>query len=231
MQKRNKIAAKLLATIANTADHTTEFKIAANKFDKLFRERILDICIGRVRSFSRSGVEADSEEVCQDAFLKILKRASQFDPKKGDIMAWIYRIVNNELLELLRKKDNKLFDVKVVPLSNRMISTLAIVVQKESIGPVRPDWRAEAKKKEIRKIKAALKSLSKVQEDIMLTKLKFAPADMPREERERIATTYGIKESSIKTYWMRAKRAIEKALGQKVNWQLFESIDNRSKAC
>jgi hypothetical protein len=54
--------------------------------------------------------------------------------------------------------------------------------------------------------------------------MKYAPLDLPGAERERIARTHGIKEKTIDTYRGRAKKTIEKAFGQEIDWHFLQRL-------
>ena len=43
-----------------------------------------------------------AEEVVQDAFVAVWQRANQFDPERGNALAWLTTIVRNRALNLLR---------------------------------------------------------------------------------------------------------------------------------
>lgn len=45
-----------------------------------------------------------AEEVIQDAFLQIWERAATFDPERGHARAWVYAIVRNRALNILRNE-------------------------------------------------------------------------------------------------------------------------------
>jgi len=47
----------------------------------------------------------DAQDVVQNSYLLIFKSINQFDSKKGDFKAWSAKIVVNEALQLLKKKN------------------------------------------------------------------------------------------------------------------------------
>jgi len=49
-------------------------------------------------------INADAEDVLQDAFIKIFGALEQFDPNKGKLTTWMRRIVINTALKRLNKK-------------------------------------------------------------------------------------------------------------------------------
>lgn len=48
-----------------------------------------------------------AEEAVQEAFLKIWRRAGAFDPNGGSARGWIYAVVRNQALTMLRKADRE----------------------------------------------------------------------------------------------------------------------------
>ncbi len=48
--------------------------------------------------------QARAEEAVQDAFLRIWKRAGQFDPERGNERSWILAVVRNTAIDSLRKR-------------------------------------------------------------------------------------------------------------------------------
>jgi len=51
-----------------------------------------------------TSINADAEDVLQDAFIKIFGAIKQFDSNKGDLENWMCRIVINTALKRLNKK-------------------------------------------------------------------------------------------------------------------------------
>ncbi len=50
------------------------------------------------------GSSADGDDVAQDAFLKIWKQASKFDPSKGTGRTWVFAIARNASRDALRRQ-------------------------------------------------------------------------------------------------------------------------------
>lgn len=48
-----------------------------------------------------------AEEVLHDVFLKIWNQIEKFDPKKGTLFTWMYRIARNQALDARRSRDFK----------------------------------------------------------------------------------------------------------------------------
>lgn len=68
-------------------------------FEELYRKsssRLYAICLGMLRR------EDLAEDVLQDAFINIWRRAGSYDPSKGAALTWMTSIVRNRALDLLR---------------------------------------------------------------------------------------------------------------------------------
>jgi len=48
-----------------------------------------------------------AEELVQDTFLRLWDRADQYDPKKGALLSWLYRVGRNCALDFLRKESRR----------------------------------------------------------------------------------------------------------------------------
>jgi len=70
------------------------FKSLYNRYSKL----LLLVCLRYTKN------RATAEDMLQDAFIKVYKSLSQFDPNRGEFKHWSKRIVINTCLQKLRKK-------------------------------------------------------------------------------------------------------------------------------
>jgi RNA polymerase sigma-70 factor, ECF subfamily len=84
--------AQLLAAVADSGDK------------EAFR-RLFEYFSPRVRAFiTRQGTDpGTSEEVVQETFINIWKKARLFDPEKAAVSTWIFAIARNARIDLLRK--------------------------------------------------------------------------------------------------------------------------------
>ena len=82
-----------LISIAETRDR--------NAFKKLFAA-----FAPKIKSFAmRNGVGPElAEEVVQETFIRVWRKAEQFDPKKASASTWLYTIARNQRIDLLRKR-------------------------------------------------------------------------------------------------------------------------------
>jgi RNA polymerase sigma-70 factor (ECF subfamily) len=54
-----------------------------------------------------------SEEITNDAFMKIYKHFDEFDQSKGKFTTWLYQIVKNTMIDYIRADYEKKYTVKV----------------------------------------------------------------------------------------------------------------------
>jgi RNA polymerase sigma-70 factor, ECF subfamily len=72
------------------------------------------------------GDRASSEELIHDAFLEVWRRASEFQPERGCVRAWVYTIVRSRALDRLRRRKQGI----------RLTSHLAQTSQEEHPTPL-----------------------------------------------------------------------------------------------
>ncbi|MEK9691528.1 MAG: sigma-70 family RNA polymerase sigma factor [Rhodospirillaceae bacterium] len=72
-----------------------------NAFKKLFAA-----FAPKIKSFAmRNGVGPElAEEVVQETFIRVWRKAEQFDPTKASASTWLYTIARNQRIDLLRKR-------------------------------------------------------------------------------------------------------------------------------
>ena len=63
------------------------------------------------------GNEQASEEVLQDVFIKIWEQIESYEPKKGKLFTWMYRIARNNAIDVRRSKEFK-FSGKSIALDS-----------------------------------------------------------------------------------------------------------------
>jgi len=79
--------------------------IAERKDRKAF-QRLFESFAPKLKSFAmRNGVGMElAEEVVQETFIRIWRKAEQFDSTKASASTWIYTIARNQRIDLLRKR-------------------------------------------------------------------------------------------------------------------------------
>lgn len=92
---------------------------------------------------------ASSEEITQETFIRVWRKAGQFDPKKASAVTWIFTIARNLRIDRLRKENRPTFDpddpifvpeASQTPLENIEQSNIVERV-KSSIGSLPEDQR------------------------------------------------------------------------------------------
>ena len=92
---------------------------------------------------------AFSEEITQETFITVWRKAGQFDPKKASAVTWIFTIARNRRIDRLRKEKRPALDPNdpmllpndsPTPLQNMEQSTIVESV-KRSIGDLPEDQR------------------------------------------------------------------------------------------
>ena len=92
---------------------------------------------------------ASSEEITQETFIRVWRKAGQFDPKKASAVTWIFTIARNLRIDRLRKENRPTFDpddpifvpeTSQTPLENIEQSDIVERV-KASIGSLPEDQR------------------------------------------------------------------------------------------
>lgn len=68
---------------------------------KAFSSALFGICYGVTKN------HAEAQEVLQEAFLAIWKKADQYDPKLGKASTWIIQLTRNQAIDRLRKRQRR----------------------------------------------------------------------------------------------------------------------------
>ena len=80
--------------------------VAESRDRKAFKQ-LFDYFAPRIKGFCQNnGSTADrADEVVQEAFVNVWRKASLFDPKKASAGAWIFAIARNSRIDLIRKEN------------------------------------------------------------------------------------------------------------------------------
>lgn len=63
------------------------------------------------------GASTDSDDAAQEAILRAHRRRDQFDPARGSLRTWVFRIATNVCLDLLRSAARRALSVDIGPAS------------------------------------------------------------------------------------------------------------------
>ena len=77
----------------------------AQQDEKAYLE-LFDSCAGRLKAYAiKCGSNhSDAEDLLQECLLTVWNKAPQFNPKTASAMTWMYTIIRNRRIDLLRKE-------------------------------------------------------------------------------------------------------------------------------
>jgi RNA polymerase sigma-70 factor (ECF subfamily) len=135
-----------------------------------------------------TGSHHEAEEICQDAFVKMIDHADQFDGR-APLASWLLSIAANTCRDHLRRRrrTSTLPLTAAGPLEAKAPSALNVLVEHET--------RAE--------VKEALGMLSEDQREVVLL------ARYHGQPYDQIARTLGITEGAVKTRMFRAMEILK----------------------
>jgi len=99
---------------------------------------------------------AEAEELLQEVFLELWRRAPQYDPKRAAVSTWVMTIARSRALDLLRAKKRRHAD-KQVPSEDAVLP---------APSKDRPDELAAASQRS-KAVREALGKLSDVQREVL----------------------------------------------------------------
>lgn len=85
---------------------------------------------------------AAAEEVTQDVFLQFWRRASSFDPARGDLLGWLVTITRNRAIDYRRSRQQRLTTDSVALEEARDWATAPITASLETADRVRKQLAA-----------------------------------------------------------------------------------------
>ena len=137
----------LLALIASVieSDATLAGRIAAGDEDAL--RRLFDWLGGRVRAIGLRVLAraAEADDVVQDCFLEVWRRAGEFDAARGSLAVWVSTIAHRRAIDRLRRRGTR-------PVGEPL--------EAEVLGTAEGDPRASAAEAQVReRIERALAAL------------------------------------------------------------------------
>ncbi len=133
---------------------------------------------------------ADAEEVLQETFLEVWRRAREFNPERGGLEAWVTTIVRTRAIDRLRAQGT----------AARLVQGAARQEPQVSAAPAAPDEAASQREARVRVV-AALAQLPPEQREVVA--LAYFEGLSQREIAERTGDPLG----TVKT---RARLALEK---------------------
>ena len=130
-----------------------------------------------------------SEDLAQDAIALAIEKIDRYDPSKGNIKSWLYRLIQNVCFDELRR----LKKLDTTPLS---IHDFHLADEKNYCS-------IEEHRQQLRKIRKALRLLNERDRKIIVARFLFSLSG------REVADLLGIPESQINVYVRRAKHRLE----------------------
>ncbi len=160
--------------------------------------RVFNLC------YRFTGSMADSEDLTQEAFIKIYRTLGSFDPDKAAFTTWMTTVTRNLLVDHFRrtKQERATDSIDSAPEGDDDAPKLSERLQDTGL---RPDERVEAKEKQ-KLVHKALQELSpELREAVILRDLQ----DMDYKE---IATALKVPEGTVKSRINRGRAELARVL-------------------
>ncbi|WP_372727778.1 ECF RNA polymerase sigma factor SigK [Nocardioides sp.] len=129
---------------------------ASGRGDEAAFARLYDATSSRIFGLALRVVRdpAQTEEVCQEAFLEIWRTSARYDPAKGSALAWMFTLVHRKAVDRVRSAE---------------ASTRRDTTYHSKNQPVEHDTTAEAVQAsfEARRVRTALDTLTSVQREAL----------------------------------------------------------------
>lgn len=102
-ERERLFAASMPMSTESTEDYLV---LIATKRDRGAFKKLFAAFAPKIKSFAmRNGVGPElAEEVVQETFIRVWRKAEQFDPGKASASTWLYTIARNQRIDLLRKR-------------------------------------------------------------------------------------------------------------------------------
>lgn len=187
-----------MATSATLPRQATEIDVALRQCasgDKLALKRIYEAESARMLGVAQRLLKrrALAEEAVQDAFVLIWRHAARFDPERGSGLTWIYAILRNRALSILR--DEKRTETSDTPVAEETAS--------EEDDPE----TVMSKLSDARALRACLEQLPEQRRSLVL--LAFVQGLTHGELAERVKLPLG----TVKSWIRRSLLALKECLG------------------
>jgi RNA polymerase sigma-70 factor, ECF subfamily len=100
-------AAQSPSSAAHNLDMRALIVAIADHQDKSAFARLYSYYAPRLKSYcQRQGMAAETaEEMAQEAMVSVWRRAATFDPAKASVSTWLFTIVRNKRIDLLRREN------------------------------------------------------------------------------------------------------------------------------
>lgn len=164
--------------------------------DEAALTRLVAIYGKPVRAFAGRflGSTAEGEEVAQDVFVAIWRKASTYDPARGAAPAWIWRIARNACIDRQRRRRLRwLVGLdELLPLADQAPGAERVLDAKDRLGQVRAGMAALPGRQRMALLLAAVGGMDTV----------------------AIAGIMGTSRGSVEQLLVRARRALRERIGE-----------------
>jgi RNA polymerase sigma-70 factor (ECF subfamily) len=96
----------LTQSAKSNAQHLNQLVLQIAQHDEQAYLELFESCAGRLKAYAiKCGSNsADAEDLLQECMLTVWNKAPQFNPKTASAMTWMYTIIRNRRIDLLRKE-------------------------------------------------------------------------------------------------------------------------------
>jgi RNA polymerase sigma-70 factor (ECF subfamily) len=138
------------AKVSSEISQQTQWMLAVrDERDRAAFAKLFDHFAPRLKGFAiRSGASnAHAEEIVQEVLLAVWHKASQFDPHRAQVSAWIYQIARNKQIDQFRKEDRPLPEVLLVEEDDTPDADQILALEQETqelhtaLGKLNPEQR------------------------------------------------------------------------------------------
>lgn len=149
-------------------------RAAASELYRELAPKVFGFCVTRL------GNRGTAEDVTQDIFMKLAERIGQYDPTKGDFVAWFWQLARNTVIDVQRKRRETVFSDVATAADDPDDSSAT-----DALGATDPRATADAEFS-AHHIKAYVASLSDRERELF--ELRFV-AELPYTEISRLMGT------------------------------------------
>jgi RNA polymerase sigma-70 factor (ECF subfamily) len=96
----------LTQSAKSNAQYLNQLVLQIAQHDEQAYLELFESCAGRLKAYAiKCGSNsADAEDLLQECMLTVWNKAPQFNPKTASAMTWMYTIIRNRRIDLLRKE-------------------------------------------------------------------------------------------------------------------------------
>jgi RNA polymerase sigma-70 factor (ECF subfamily) len=152
-------------------------------------------------AYRMAGNEADANDLTQEAFIRVYRAFRRIDPQ-ADLDRWLYRIVTNLYIDMLRRRPKVRLESLDAPIVTARGDEMAREVPDERADPAAAVLDAQLDAD----IQRALGALS------VALRMVIVLSDIEGQSYEEISQTLGIPVGTVKSRLHRARRMLQQRL-------------------